>query len=77
MVGATEFGPFAALAFLPLLVHVTFGHALSLLPWVGQPAVTQISQGIPYSRVVNSILRDFAIFLCGLAAIVFALCFAR
>ena len=77
MVGATEFGPFAALAFLPLLVHVTFGQALSLLPWVGQPAITKISQGIPYSRVKNSILRDFAIFVCGLLAILFAIFFAR
>lgn len=77
MVGATELGPFAALAFLPLLVHVTFGQAVSALPWVGQPAVTRISQGIPYSKVVRSIVRDFTIFVCCLVAIIFALVFAR
>jgi di/tricarboxylate transporter len=70
---ATEWGPFAALAFLPLLVHVTFGQ----LPWVGPPAVTKISRGVPYSRVVRCIVRDFAIFVTAFIAILLAVCFAR
>jgi hypothetical protein len=77
MVGAMDCGVFAAFAFLPLLVHVTFGRALSLLPWVGKPAVEKIPDGMPYSAVLWSIVRDFVLFALTLAAVLAAILFAR
>lgn len=68
---ATGLGPLALLAFAPLAVHAAVGSLLGLLPGVQGPAFLRIARGVRYSEVVRGVLRDCALFLVGIACLVF------
>jgi hypothetical protein len=56
-------------AFLPLLLHVVVGSALSaVLPFVPKPTLRDMEKGASYAAMTGGVKRDAAIFAAVLAA---------